>query len=85
MKLLPCLIAGIALACPAGAVVLNLTTTTIAGETPDTLVSTSNATFRGGFINGALFRDPSVEGSAGSGTFRDLYRISPPNGQANVI
>jgi hypothetical protein len=45
----------------------------------------TGATFRGGFINGALFRDPSVDGSAGSGTFRDLYRISPPNGQANVV
>jgi hypothetical protein len=85
MKFLPCLVAGLGLACPAGAAVLNLTNVTIAGETPDTLVSTSNSTFRGGFINGALFRDPSVDGSAGSGTFRDLYRISPANGQANVI
>jgi hypothetical protein len=87
MKFLPCLVAGIGLACPdaARAVVLNLTNTTIAGETPDTLVSTTNTTFRGGFINGALFRDPSVTGSSGSGVFRDLYRLSPPNGQGNVI
>jgi hypothetical protein len=87
MKLLPCLVAGIGLACPdaARAVVLNLTATTLAGETPDTLVSTTNTSFRGGFINGALFRDPSVTGSSGSGVFRDLYRLSPPNGQGNVI
>jgi hypothetical protein len=87
MKFLPCLVAGIGLACPdAGrAVVLNLTNTTIAGETPDTMVSTSNTSFRGAFLNGALFRDPSVDGSAGSGVFRDLYRISPANGQGNVV
>jgi hypothetical protein len=83
MKLLPCLAAGLGLACPAGATVLNLTNVTIAGETPDTLVSTSNTTFRGGFMSGALYRDPSVEGSAGSGVFRDLYRVSP-SGQASV-
>ncbi|MCW1925388.1 MprA protease, GlyGly-CTERM protein-sorting domain-containing form [Luteolibacter arcticus] len=76
MKFLPCLVAGIGIACPAGAVVLNMTNVTIAGETPDTLGS-GGATFRGGFINGALFRDPSVDGSAGSGVFRDLYRLSP--------
>jgi hypothetical protein len=87
MKFLPCLVAGIGLACPdaARAVVLNLTNSTFAGETPDTLVSTSNTTFRGAFLNGALFRDPSVDGSAGSGVFRDLYRVSPPNGQGNVV
>lgn len=83
MKFLPCLVAGLGLACPAGAAVLNLTTSTIAGETPDTLVSTSNTTFRGGFLGGALYRDPSVDGSAGSGVFRDLYRISP-SGQATT-
>jgi hypothetical protein len=87
MKFLPCLVAGIGLACPdaARAVVLNLTNVTVAGETPDTLLSTTNSTFRGGFLNGALFRDPSVTGSAGSGVFRDLYRVSPPNGQDNVV
>lgn len=70
----------------AGAAIVNLTNVNVAGETPDTMVNVNTgATFRGGFINGALFRDPSVEGSAGSGTFRDLYRISPPNGQSNVI
>ena len=87
MKFLPCLVAGIGFACPdaARAVVLNLTDTTIAGETPDTLVSTTNTTFRGAYLNGALYRDPSVDGSAGSGVFRDLYRISPPNGQGNIV
>jgi hypothetical protein len=87
MKFLPCFVAGIGLACPdaSRAVVLNLTNTTIAGETPDTMVSTTNTTFRGAFLNGALYRDPSVDGSAGSGVFRDLYRVSPPNGQANVV
>jgi len=87
MKFLPCLVAGIGLACPdaAPAVVLNLTNVTVAGETPDTLASTTNSTFRGGLLNGALFRDPSVTGSAGSGVFRDLYRLSPPSGQSNVV
>ena len=87
MKFLPCLVAGIGFACPdaARAVVLNLTNTTIAGETPDTLVATTSTTIRGAFLNGALYRDPSVDGSAGSGVFRDLYRISPASGQANVV
>jgi len=87
MKFVPCLVAGIGLACSdaALAAVLNLTNTTIAGNTPNTMVSTSNSTFRGAFLNGALFRDPSVPGSAGSGVFRDLYRVSPPSGQSNVI
>lgn len=76
----------VGLASTAGAAVVNLTNVNIAGEAPDTMVNANTgATFRGGFINGALFRDPSVDGSAGSGTFRDLYRISPPNGQSNVI
>ena len=87
MKFVPCLVAGIGLACsnPALAAVLNLTTTTIAGNAPNTMVNTSNNTFRGGFLNGALFRDPSVDGSAGSGVFRDLYRVSPPSGNGNVV
>lgn len=70
----------------AGAAVVNLTNVTVAGKTPDTMVNVNTgATFRGGYLNGALFRDPSVEGSAGSGTFRDLYRLSPPNGQGNEV
>jgi hypothetical protein len=87
MKIAPYLLAGIVVtAGTSHAVIVNLTNVTIAGETPDTMVNVNTgSTFRGGFINGALFRDPSVEGSAGSGTFRDLYRISPPNGQANVV
>lgn len=87
MKFVPCLVAGLGLACldAAHAAVLNLTNTTIAGNAPNTLVSTSNTTFRGGFLNGALFRDPSVDGSAGSGVFRDLYRVSPPSGNGNVV
>ena len=87
MKFFPCVVAGIGLAYsnPALAAVLNLTNTIIAGNSPNTLVSTSNTTFRGGFLNGALFRDPSVDGSAGSGVFRDLYRVSPPSGNGNVI
>lgn len=76
----------VGLASTAGAAIVNLTTVNVAGETPDTMLNVNTgSTFRGGFINGALFRDPSVDGSAGSGTFRDLYRISPPNGQANVV
>jgi hypothetical protein len=87
MKFLASLLTGlVGITGTATAVIVNLTNVNIAGETPDTMVNTSNgSTFRGGFINGALFRDPSVGGSAGSGTFRDLYRISPPNGQDNVI
>ncbi|MEK7950762.1 PEP-CTERM sorting domain-containing protein [Luteolibacter soli] len=86
MKFFPCLVAGIALACPdARATVLNLTNTTVAGNAPNTMVSTTGSTFRGGWLNGALYRDPSVDGSSGSGVFRDLYRVSPPNGNGNVI
>jgi hypothetical protein len=70
-------------AVPAGAAVINLTTSTIAGNAPNTLTGGSGA-FRGGFLNGALFRDPSVTGSSGSGAFRDLFRISPPNGPGNT-
>lgn len=66
--------------------VLNLTNTDFGtGLEPDILTSGNGATFRGGFLNGALFRDPSVEGSSGSGVFRDLYRLTPPNGKGNVI
>lgn len=67
------------------AAIVNLTNVTVAGNAPDTMLNVNNVSFRGGIINGALFRDPSVDGSAGSGTFRDLYRISPPNGASNVI
>lgn len=82
--LFTCAIVGVAHA--AGAAIVNLTTVNIAGNAPNTMVNANTgSTFRGGFINGALFRDPSVDGSAGSGTFRDLYRISPPSGQGNVM
>lgn len=80
MRIIPCLVASLGFVWPAAASVLNMTDVTIAGETPDTLLSTSNTTFRGGFLNGALYRDASLNGSAGSGVSRDLYRISPPNG-----
>lgn len=66
--------------------ILNLTDTNFGpGMEPDLLTSGTGATFRGGFLNGALFRDPSVDGSSGSGVFRDLYRLTPPNGKGNVI
>lgn len=82
--LFTCAIVGVAHT--AGAAIVNLTTVNIAGNAPNTMVNANTgSTFRGGFINGALFRDPSVDGSAGSGTFRDLYRISPPSGQGNVM
>lgn len=82
--LITCAIVGIANT--VGAAIVNLTNVNIAGNTPDTQVNVNNgSSFRGGFINGALFRDPSVEGSAGSGTFRDLYRVSPPSGPNNVM
>jgi hypothetical protein len=84
MKIIPGLVTGLFCACaPAGAAVINLTTNTIAGNAPNTLTGGSG-TFRGGFINGALFREPSVTGSSGSGAFRDLFRISPPNGPGNT-
>ncbi len=82
----PFVAALVGVASTAGAAVVNLTNVTVAGNSPNTMVNVNTgATFRGGYINGALFRDPSVDGSAGSGTFRDLYRISPPNGQGNVV
>ena len=63
---------------------INLTNVTLTGGiAPNTITGTSGQ-FRGGFINNALFRDPSVDGSAGSGVFRDLYRLTPPNGPGNV-
>jgi hypothetical protein len=86
MKFFPLLLTGfVGLAGTAHAVIVNLTNATIAGEAPDTMLNVNNATFRGGFINGALFRDPSVDGAAGSGSFRDLFRLSPPNGPGNVV
>lgn len=70
---------------PSSGAVLNLTSTDFGSDlAPDILVAGSGSTFRGGFINGALFRDPSVEGSAGSGVFRDLYRLTPPNTKGAV-
>lgn len=71
-----------AVCCGTGmAAVVNLTNEVFGGDSyqPDVIVPTSGASFSGGFIEGALFRDPSVDGSAGSGVFRDLYRLSPPN------
>jgi hypothetical protein len=86
MKLLPSFLLGLlAFAAPAGAVVINLTQDVIAGNSPNTMLTGTSQQFRGGLINGALFRDPSVTGSAGSGTFRDLYRLSPPNGPGQVV
>ncbi|WP_193213556.1 PEP-CTERM sorting domain-containing protein [Luteolibacter marinus] len=85
MKITLTLVAGLSLATGAQAVIVNLTDVTIAGNAPDILTNTSNVDFHGGFINGALFRDPSVDGSAGSGTFRDLYRLSPPQGKGNEV
>jgi hypothetical protein len=86
MKLLPCFFTCLlAVANPAGGVVINLTEDVIAGNAPDTMLTGTSQQFRGGLVNGALFRDPSVTGSAGSGTFRDLYRISPPNGPGQSV
>jgi hypothetical protein len=57
--------------------ILNLTTTTVAGLDPSTYPTGSGAV-SGGFVGEAFFRRPvsADDGNAGSGIFRDLYRLS---------
>lgn len=76
-----CVVLCLLLPMPLGAAVVNLTNDTIAGHLQSTLTSGST-TIVGGIINGALFRRPidSDETGAGSGVFRDLYRVDNNNG-----
>jgi len=61
--------------------VLNLTNTTVAGHAQSTLTAGS-ISIVGGFLNGALYRRPNDgdDSGAGSGVFRDLYRVDNNSG-----
>lgn len=60
----------------ARAAIVNLTNELIAGHPQSTMMAGSTS-FVGGMLNGALYRRPisADDSNAGSGVFRDLYRI----------
>lgn len=62
--------------------VTNLTNSTYDGEAPDTISDLAGNTYRGGFINSALFVEGSV--GSGSGQFRDIMRLQGQNNSSQT-